>query len=94
MILNFPFRLQKLDLHSSQITHLYASLFERLPSLKAINLSNNLLITLNISPFLQLSRLRTVNLNGNKLTCDANMQTTLRWMQNRRINVQIENCCK
>lgn len=85
---------QTLDLQNSQITHLYASLFQRMPNLKSINLSDNLLITLNISPFLQLNRLRFVNLKGNKLVCDENLQTTLRWMQKRRINVLIENCCK
>ncbi|KAJ6623910.1 Slit like 3 protein, partial [Pseudolycoriella hygida] len=83
---------ETLDLQNSQITHLYASLFQRMTNLKTINLSNNLLITLNISPFLQLNRLKFVNLNGNKLICDGNMQTTLRWMQNRRISVLIENC--
>lgn len=86
------FFFQTLDLHRSQLTHIFPKLFQYLPNIEFIDLSQNLLITLNTDAFANNENLKELNLNNNPWNCDKNMHTTLKWFKSHKINVTINGC--
>ncbi|XP_031637402.1 uncharacterized protein LOC116349897 [Contarinia nasturtii] len=86
--------LEILDLHNSQLTHLHVNYFGELPNIRYMDLSENLLIVLNLAAFAINNRLRDVNLKRNRMKCDEQTEMSIIWMERNHVSVSIENCPK
>lgn len=86
--------LQELDLHKSQLTHLHVNYFAELPNIKFIDLSDNLLILLNLAAFATNNRLRIINVAQNRIKCDEQTEMSIIWLNRNHVNVTIDSCRK
>lgn len=68
--------------------------FEELPNIKSIDLSENLLIVLNLVAFTMNNNLRSVNVRGNRIKCDEHSEKSIIWLKKNHIEVAIDNCSK
>lgn len=86
--------LQTIYLHNSQISHIFPNTFHDIPHLTSVDLSNNLMITLNIDVFKRSHNLKSLNLTGNPWNCDENFQNTLKRLKRRNVvvNIGIREC--
>lgn len=81
-----------MDLHKSQLTHLHVNYFAELPNIKFIDLSENLLIVMNLAAFATNDRLRIINVQQNRIKCDEQTEMSIVWLNRNQVNVAIGNC--
>lgn len=67
-------------------------LMSKLPSLQRVDLSQNLITTLDIPSFVPLSELQFVNLEGNFLRCDKPTQYLMDWFRKHDIKYEGPFC--
>lgn len=68
--------------------------FEHLPNIKSIDLSENLLIVLNLAAFATNNRLRQINIHNNRIRCDEQTEMSIIWLNRMHVDVTIEDCRK
>lgn len=83
---------QELDLKKSQLTHLHVNYFAELPNIKLIDLSENLLIVLNLAAFATNNRLQTINIAQNRIKCDEQSEMSIIWLNRNHVHVAIDDC--
>lgn len=81
-----------LNLRGCQISHFYASTFEELTNIRTLDLSHNLLITLDLNNVRPLRRLDMLDLNNNQWICDNNLETVRKWLENHKVEVLLREC--
>lgn len=86
--------LEFLTLRNSHLSHVYDSLFSKLPNLIDLDISNNLLITLMSSAFVTLDQLQFINLEYNRFSCDYRIEETLQFFKEHRVHVKIDKCVR
>ena len=80
MLRNLP-ALTFLGLSRSNIKVINARAFSGLGSLKVIDISDNVLQTLNSSPFKNNKRLKVIQLYGNDFTCSCSLKYFVEWLK-------------
>lgn len=83
---------QELDLKKSQLTHLHVNYFAELPNIKLIDLSENLLIVLNLAAFAINNRLEMINIAKNRIKCDEQSEMSIIWLKRNHVDVVIDGC--
>lgn len=83
---------QELDLKKSQLTHLHVNYFAELPNIQFIDLSENLLIVLNLAAFATNNRLKMMNIAENRIKCDEQTEMSIVWLNRNHVNVAIDGC--
>lgn len=81
-------------MHKSQLTHLHVNYFGELPAIKYIDLSENLLIVLNLAAFATNNNLQTINIKANRMKCDEQTNMSIIWLNRNHVQVSIDNCRK
>lgn len=81
-------------MHRSQLTHLHVNYFEQLPNIQFIDLSENLLIVLNLAAFATNNHLHNINVRANRIKCDEQTEMSIVWLNRNHVDVFIDNCRK
>ena len=86
--------LEFLSLRSSHLSHIYDSFFSEMPKIIDLDLSDNLLNTLQSTIFDPLEKIQYLNIEYNSFTCDSTLEYTLKVLKLRRVFVKTDNCNK
>lgn len=87
------FHFQTLNLSSSEISAIYPDSFVLLPNLETLDLSNNLLVTINPNYF-PLNTLHYINILNNKLVCDKKLRAILTKLDDMKVKYDVIKCGK
>lgn len=79
-------------MRASQLTHLHVNYFAELPNIKSIDLSENLLIVLNLAAFATNNQLRHIYAQHNRIKCDEQTEMSIIWLNRNQVDVIIDNC--
>lgn len=80
-------------MRDSKISDLYPATFAEVPKLQELDLSDNLLITLNIETIANMPSLKSLNLKFNSWKCDdGGIETSKKWLARNRINAEFDIC--
>ncbi|CAG9804264.1 unnamed protein product [Chironomus riparius] len=86
--------LEFLSLRSSHLSHIYDSFFSEMPKIIDLDLSDNLLNTLQSTIFDPLEKIQYLNIEYNSFTCDSSLEHTLKVLKIRRVFVKTDKCNK
>jgi len=86
--------LEFLSLRGSHLSHIYDSFFSEMPKIIDLDISDNLLNTLQSSIFDPLEKIQYLNIEYNSFTCDSTLEHTLKVLKQRRVFVKTDKCNK
>lgn len=86
--------LEELTIVDCKLVHIPHLMFHAVPSLRNLDLSQNLLKVIHIKSFQKMKRLAVVNLEDNFWNCDDEMFKVLKWFKKRDVMVKRNQCCK
>lgn len=87
--------LESLLLKDTKLSNMHQLLFSELPKLRYLDLSQNLLITVeSMSAFSKLKHLEEINLQDNNWKCDKNWKALTKWFRDKDILLKKNQCCE
>ncbi|XP_067625969.1 uncharacterized protein [Eurosta solidaginis] len=84
--------LRAINLAHAQINVFLPQHYKALPLLHEIDLSHNLIITIDKFAAKAPKLLRTLNLAGNNLNCDQSLQSAIKQLEDRNVDVKYYDC--
>lgn len=84
--------IRELNLSNCHISYLHMELFRELPQLQRLDMSNNLLLTIQVAAFERNLRMEVLQLDGNPFTCDLQMEMTLLLLRRQNIRTGLKHC--